>query len=271
MTIDWFTFVAQILNFLVLIWLMKKFLYGPIINAMEQREAGIAARLTDATTAEESAKAREDEYRQQLDELETTRQERLKQVSREVEEWRQDHIQQAKDGVEGDRARWQQSLARDKNSLLNEIQTNVTTLAVDLSRHMMKDMADESLQGLIVKHFLKLIRSSDGETLQMELGDGQPTVIEASHELTESEKRSIREAVLGLDPSASNIEFKINPQLICGIELRSSSCKLGWNIRDSLSDLEADFLRHFDEVMSASADEKSHLLAEQLGTEPVSS
>ena len=59
MHIDWFVFLAQIFNFLLLMYLLKRFLYGRIIKAMDDREAKIAARFAEAdelkTKAEEEA------------------------------------------------------------------------------------------------------------------------------------------------------------------------------------------------------------------------
>ena len=43
MPIDWFTVVAQAINFLILVWLLKRFLYKPILHAIDEREKGIAA------------------------------------------------------------------------------------------------------------------------------------------------------------------------------------------------------------------------------------
>ena len=63
MLIDWFTVAAQVLNFLILVWLMKRFLYQPVLNAIAAREAKIAAELKDA--ADTKAKAH-----QQLDNTE---------------------------------------------------------------------------------------------------------------------------------------------------------------------------------------------------------
>jgi len=48
MHIDWFVFFAQIVNFLLLVWLLKKFLYGRIINAIDTREAKIKATFEEA-------------------------------------------------------------------------------------------------------------------------------------------------------------------------------------------------------------------------------
>ena len=53
MLIDWFTVAAQALNFLILVWLMKRFLYKPILNAIDAREKLIAKELADADAAAE--------------------------------------------------------------------------------------------------------------------------------------------------------------------------------------------------------------------------
>ena len=56
MLIDWFTVGAQVLNFLVLVWLMKRFLYKPILDAIDAREKGIATELADADAKKAEAK-----------------------------------------------------------------------------------------------------------------------------------------------------------------------------------------------------------------------
>ena len=48
MKINWFTVIAQVINFLILVWLMKRYLYKPVLNAIDEREKKIAAQLADA-------------------------------------------------------------------------------------------------------------------------------------------------------------------------------------------------------------------------------
>src|SRR5579875_2490314 len=62
MLIDWFTIGAQALNFLILVWLLKHFLYKPILNALDAREKGIVARLADAAAIEAEAHKEHDEF-----------------------------------------------------------------------------------------------------------------------------------------------------------------------------------------------------------------
>lgn len=256
MTIDWFTFVAQILNFLVLIWLMKRFLYGPITDAMQQRESRIATRLADATCAENSAKDKENEYRVKLEDLANTREHLLSEAGREVEVWRREHFQNAKNQIEIARQQWQQSLAREKQALLRKIQLDVAKHATDLSCHVLSQMAEQRLQGLMVNKFVALIRESDSDdsAIKRVVDEDHETLIETSHELSDSERSSVRDAVAELSQSNTDLEFRINPALICGIELRAPGCKLAWSIRDSLAELESELIDSFDDVIPNAAD-----------------
>ncbi|MCF8123589.1 MAG: hypothetical protein K9K34_14360, partial [Desulfarculaceae bacterium] len=70
MLIDWFTVAAQVVNFLILVWLLKHFLYDRIIKAIDQREADIAARSEEAEAKQDAAARKESELAQRRRELE---------------------------------------------------------------------------------------------------------------------------------------------------------------------------------------------------------
>jgi F-type H+-transporting ATPase subunit b len=73
MLIDWFTVGAQALNFLILVWLMKRFLYKPVLAAIDAREKRIAAELADAETKKTDAKKERDEFQKKNDEFDQQR------------------------------------------------------------------------------------------------------------------------------------------------------------------------------------------------------
>ncbi|HUS95178.1 MAG TPA: ATPase, partial [Hyphomicrobiaceae bacterium] len=63
MRIDWFTVIAQLFNFLILVWLLKRFLYKPILNALDAREKRIAKELADADTTQREAEKERETFR----------------------------------------------------------------------------------------------------------------------------------------------------------------------------------------------------------------
>src|SRR5665647_1757282 len=62
MQINWFTVIAQIINFLILVWLLKRFLYKPILKAIDEREEKIAAQIKDAEAKDVTAKKEQAEF-----------------------------------------------------------------------------------------------------------------------------------------------------------------------------------------------------------------
>ncbi len=85
MQIDYFTIVAQIINFLVLVFLLRHFLYRPVIKAMDEREQKMVSRLKDAEQKREEAEAEAESFRQMKQELEDKRQEMLTKAAEEVQ------------------------------------------------------------------------------------------------------------------------------------------------------------------------------------------
>lgn len=251
MTIDWFTFTAQILNFLLLVWLLKRFLYGPIINAMEQREARIAARLTSAQGAKVEATALQDEYHKKIADLATTREEIMAAAGQEVDSWRKNHLTTAKAAVETAREQWQHSLVREKQTLLRQLQLDVMQHATDLSRHVLEQLADERLQSRLVERLVTLLASDTTESLQFRefIGKERSILVESSHELNEPDRKKIAAAIAEMASLEVGPDFRVNPQLVCGIELRVPSCKLAWSIRDSLAELKSDLVNSIDDVI----------------------
>ena len=73
MSIDWITVAAQIVNFLVLVWLLKRFLYRPILDGIDARERGITERMSEATRIREDAENAEADHRAEIARLKAGR------------------------------------------------------------------------------------------------------------------------------------------------------------------------------------------------------
>jgi F-type H+-transporting ATPase subunit b len=71
--IDWFTVGAQALNFLILVWLMKRFLYKPVLAAIDVREKRIAKEIADADAKKADAQKEHDEFQHKNEEFDQQR------------------------------------------------------------------------------------------------------------------------------------------------------------------------------------------------------
>ena len=115
--IDWFTVIAQIVNFLVLVYLLKRFLYVPITSAMQAREQRIADRISAADQSQIAAESIVKEYRLRSEELENERHRMFETVKTEVEATRQELLKKTRADVERRREDWLASLSREQATL----------------------------------------------------------------------------------------------------------------------------------------------------------
>src|SRR5271155_1747633 len=113
MLIDWFTVGAQALNFIILVWLLKRFLYKPILDAIDAREKRIAAELADADAKRAVAQKERDEFKQRNDDFDRQRAALLAQAVDEAKAERQRLVDEARKAADDLSARRRETLSND--------------------------------------------------------------------------------------------------------------------------------------------------------------
>src|SRR5580700_624339 len=117
MLIDWFTVGAQALNFLILVWLMKRFLYKPILNAIDAREKRIATELADADAKKAEAQKERDEFLQKNREFDQQRAALVSKATEEAKTERQRLVEEARKAADALSVKRQETLRNDARNL----------------------------------------------------------------------------------------------------------------------------------------------------------
>ena len=126
MQIDWFTVAAQVFNFLVLVYLLKRFLYGPIIDAMTRRENNIAARQQGADEKARLADETAQSYRDKINKLEAQRQALLAQAKEEAHAQRAALLEQMRAEVAETGEHWRKEAEREKDAFLKDLRRGIS-------------------------------------------------------------------------------------------------------------------------------------------------
>jgi F-type H+-transporting ATPase subunit b len=246
MQLDGFTTAAQIVNFLILVALLKRFLYGPIIRAMDAREAQIATRVQLAQEQLGEAERQATNYREQVQVFNQTREAMLSQAEEEAESRRQHLIDQARQEVQQLQARWRQTLQQEQMSFLQDLRQRAGLQVVAVARHAVEDLANRELEGTVIQVFLDRLRGLDDETrhvfstvggeppLQVVIRSAFPIPVEAQHTLIQAVQEHLNDHV--------QIRFATVPTLICGIELEAKGQKLAWHMAHYIDRLEEQFI-----------------------------
>lgn len=242
MLIDWFTVVAQIVNFLILVFLLQRFLYGPIVNAMDERERRIAERLNEAERKELLAADEIALFERKQAELEAARGQFLAEAEHEAALLRKDLIRQARAEVDEVQRQWHDALEMEKQNFLRDLRQRTTHQVYQVARRALADLADSDLQGQMVRVFLHRLQSIDAdarrEVRQSARGELAPVTIYSGFELRESDRSTIVDALCEVAGNDLAVEFEVSPHLVSGIELRSASRRVAWNLDHYLNELE---------------------------------
>lgn len=257
MQIDWFTFAAQIVNFLILVALLQHFLYGPILAAMQKREEKIANRLNEAAEKKAQAEREAEQYRQKNREFDEQREQRLQGVNDEAEEQRRQLIEQARREADAMRQKWRDAFEHEKETLLRDIQQRIGWQVAQIARQMLRELANAELEQWVIERFLDRLRELD-ETSRKELvaqwqQEDERILLASAFEVSQDNRRRIQEILAEQLETDSRIRFETNPELICGMELRAGGRKIAWSVTDYLNCLEEEFAAKIAEQATSSS------------------
>lgn len=242
MDIDWFTFGAQIINFLVLVGLLRWLLYDPIISAMDEREQKITDRLSDADEARHEAEQEQEKYQQKTQELEERSQEILDEAKQQANEERQRLLEQARDESEKRHAAWIESFQRDQRERINETRRAIASMGVVTAREIVAQLADADLQTQMCATFARKLGDFTDEQRQeisaQLSGANRSVVVRSAMNLDEAQQERLREAIRAAQLPHTDVRFETDRQLICGLELDVGGFSFSWNADEFLHEIE---------------------------------
>ncbi len=242
MGIDWFTFVAQIVNFLILIWLLKRFLYKPVLNAIDAREKRIGSELTAAAAKMAEAVEEQELYRNKNQELENQRTRFLKTAAEEGEMIRQRLQEDARSESEALRQKLREGLDSEFAGLKGEIVRRTHGEVFAIAGKVLADLAGAELEQQMVARFISQLAALDDGSRQrlqhlLESG-GSPPMVRSAFNLGQ-QRTDLEQSIHAAFAYGGAVEYAVDPELISGIELTINGYKLAWSIADYLQALES--------------------------------
>jgi len=242
MLIDWFTVGAQALNFLILVWLMKRFLYQPILHAIDEREKRIAGKLADADAKEAEAQKERDDFQHKNEEFDQQRAALVNKATDEAKTERQRLLDDARKAANAVAAKRQEALLNDAKDLNQAISRRTQQEVFAIARKALADLATTSLEERIGEVFTRRLHEMDGPA-KTALGvalksASEPALVRSAFDLGPEQRAAIQNALNTTFSAEIRLRFETAPDLISGIELSTNGQKVAWSIADYLAMLE---------------------------------
>lgn len=241
MPIDWFTVAAQAINFLLLVWLMKRFLYKPVLRAIDAREKRIEEQLADARAQKMEALEEKEEFQRKNEIFDQERTELMNAAAEEAKSEKMRLLEEARASAEELQAKWREGLEKDASRLEEDFQSRVRKDVFFIVRKTLSDLAGEELEGKIIDLFLRRLEAMDEETrtsLAPVSKDPDGSVqLRTAFPLTEKQQKRIAQEVKRLFALKGEPKFTVEEDLLAGIELSAKGQKISWTIDDYLLSL----------------------------------
>ncbi len=250
MSIDWITVTAQVFNFLILVWLLKRFLYHPVINAMDRREQRIRASLDDAEKREQTAIAAAAEYQEKAQALEREKESILAQARQEADDMRTRMLSEARQETARVRANWMREVSEEKAEFLTGLRKQSLEAIEAMARKSLKDLAGADLEARMVQVFVDRLESlPEAEKRDIQQAR-EPATLTSAWPLDEELRELLSHSVHSHFGPDIPLTFATDPQLVCGMEFLREGHRISWNLADYMDELSTRIDKAFNPVLA---------------------
>ncbi|MBN2810125.1 MAG: hypothetical protein JXR80_11585 [Deltaproteobacteria bacterium] len=247
MSVDWFTVGAQIVNFLILVWLLKKFLYKPVLTAMHQRRQKVEDELAAAASMVRAAENEKEQYLALQEEVREQAEASLRAARREAEALREKLFQEVETAAAAARQRSQDELDREKALFIKAAGVQLGKQFQRLARSAFRDLADVDLEERMVFHFCAALADpGTGAEFFGKLPNPASLEVCTAFPLGESAQAALRAGLGARLQSPPSITFRDDPELIAGMLLASAEQKLEWHLARYLDDFQTEMESFFN-------------------------
>jgi F-type H+-transporting ATPase subunit b len=245
--IDWFTVAAQALNFLILVWLLKRFLYQPVLDAIGAREQRIAMQLADAASKEAAAAKQRDDFEHKNHDFDAQRDALLAKATADADAERQRLLQQAQQEAQALRLRLQDTMRSEQQQLSGEIVRRARDEVFAIARKALADLAGASLEDAMARVFIERVRALSAEDRKSLAASSAAAagavLVRSAFELPPPQRAAIEQVLAEICGRAIPVSYQSVPGLIGGVELSAGGRKIAWSIADFLAALEDSVTR----------------------------
>lgn len=251
MQIDWFTVIAQIINFLILVGLLKRFLYKPILNAIKEREKKIKSQLEEAESKKQEAQEEKKVFEQKNEDFEDKKKKLMKKAIEESEEKRKELLEEARKEAGKFRSQLKKSSEEDQQNLSQEIERKVQQEVFSITRKTLSDLASLDMEAQTLNVFISRLKDlkedEKKEFLEAFKSKSDPIRVRSAFELSSTQKTKIQKTVTDILGTETKFQYKTVPELVSGVELTANGFKISWSISEYLNSLEKNISETIEE------------------------
>ena len=233
------TFILEIINFLVLVWILKRFFYKPILEVIARRKAGIEATLSKAEHLQNSAENLQQQYEVRLAEWEQEKQAAQQSLSDDIRQERERQLALLRSELEAEREKEEVLITRKLDSEREKLTETALTQGAQFASRLLSVLSGPDLERRLVERLLKELETLPAEQAdQLRASNGSPNnasvIVTSAYPLDESNCQAIEQACSKYLTLSGQFLYRQDADLIAGLRINIGSWVLATNLQDEL-------------------------------------
>jgi F-type H+-transporting ATPase subunit b len=236
--LSWTTFILEIVNFLVLVWVLKWLFYAPVKRVIAERRAAVEKTLRDAESSRREAEDLQSKYEGRLREWEIEKERKKEDFRKELEEERAKQLKLTEGLVAEEHEKAKVQLDKMEAERRFSEEREAMKQALEFVSRLLKDVACPEIERRIVDLVTKQLSSDERKSLAFgaaqSWGSGAELRVSSAYSLPEPQRDSLTAVLKGKLGTEASIEFAVDQDLVAGLEITMGSFVLRANLRDEL-------------------------------------
>lgn len=243
MELSWSTFVLEIINFLILVWILKHFFYKPVQNVIAKRRAEIDDSLSSAEALRTEAEKLRKQYEGRLADWEQERQQALTALNQELDAERAKKTEQLQVELEQAREKSRVVEARQQAIVMHTMEETALKQAARFASRLLEQAAgaetEASLVDLAITELSRLPAERITE-LRNSYGQAPDTALVVSaRRLSDNQRLQLEQVLMTVVGPELKVQFEQDNELMAGVRISVGAWVLGANLHDELEGFSA--------------------------------
>jgi len=237
--LNWTTFVLEVINFLVLVWILKHFLYKPVLDVIARRRAGIEKTLADAKTYHEDAEKLQQQYEGRLADWEQERQQARNKLAEEIEAERANKLTKLQAELEQQREKTRVAEARRQSDAIRKIEETALEQASRFATRLLEQAAGPETETRLIElaiDELKQLPDDRVTALRNSFAQTEEVImVITAYPLADQQRQSLEQVLAKIASPDIPLRFEQNSELVAGVRITIGAWILGANLQDELA------------------------------------
>ena len=238
MELNWSTFLLEIFNFLVLVWILKHFLYQPVLNLIARRRAAIEDQLAEAKQLHADADTLKEQYEHRLVDWEQERQKAMENLRRELEENRLHALDELKAELAREEEKLRVARSRQDKQAVRAIETRALQQGAEFASRLLAEAAGPELENRLFDLLLddlSVLSADQISVLNNGWGDSPERILVTSaFPLSEDKRHRLEDILTRITGLTVPVHYEQDAKLLAGLNITIGAWVLQLNVRDEL-------------------------------------